>query len=84
MMIRAGVIRDKNRISTGIVALAETLNDQEASETLYISQPVLSTHIQRPEKGVGAFLFDRTTRKVRLSKEGQLFRIIQTNESLMA
>jgi DNA-binding transcriptional LysR family regulator len=54
------------------VVLAETGNFLEAADILYISQSSLSKHIQNLEAELGAPLFDRTTRKVSISKYGQL------------
>ena len=55
------------------VLLANLCNYQEAAEALFISQPTLSRHIQRLEKELGSKLFDRTTRRMRLSSFGKLF-----------
>jgi DNA-binding transcriptional LysR family regulator len=54
------------------VALAEIGNFMEASEALFCSQSALSKHIKRMEKELGVLLFNRTTRKVEISKYGQL------------
>jgi DNA-binding transcriptional LysR family regulator len=54
------------------VVLAETGNFLEAADLLYISQSSLSKHIKNIEEEFGVPLFDRTTRKVRISKYGQL------------
>ena len=54
------------------VVLAQTCNFQEAAEILYSSQSTLSKHIQCIESELDVPLFDRTTRKVKLSKYGQL------------
>lgn len=55
------------------VALAETGNYLEASDELFISQSTLSKHIMALEKELGVSLFERTTRKVRLSSDGECF-----------
>lgn len=55
------------------VALAEAGNYWQASSNLFISQSSLSKHIMALEKELGVSLFDRTTRHVRLSGEGELF-----------
>lgn len=55
------------------VALAEAGNFWQASSNLFISQSSLSKHIMSLEKELGVTLFDRTTRRVRLSAEGELF-----------
>ncbi len=54
------------------VVLAQTGNFMEAAEILYSSQSSLSKHIKNIESELGVPLFDRTTRKVSISKYGQL------------
>ena len=54
------------------VVLAQTGNFLEAADILYSSQSTLSKHIKRMETELGVPLFDRTTRKVSISKYGQL------------
>jgi len=54
------------------VILSQTGNFLEAADVLYSSQSALSKHIKRMEKELGVPLFDRTTRKVSISKYGQL------------
>ena len=54
------------------VILAQTGNFMEAAEQLYSSQSTLSKHIKSIEKELGVPLFDRTTRKVAISKYGQM------------
>ncbi len=54
------------------VVLAQTGNFMEAADILYSSQSTLSKHIKSIELELGVPLFDRTTRKVRVSKFGQL------------
>lgn len=51
--------------------LAETKNFWEASERLYLNQSTLSKHIKLMEKELGVPLFDRTTRRVELTKYGE-------------
>lgn len=53
-------------------ALAKTKNYLEAADTLYISQSSLSKHIQSVERELGVTLFDRSTRHVKLSSDGEL------------
>lgn len=55
------------------VALAENGNYWQTSSDLFISQSSLSKHIMALERELGVKLFDRTTRRVRLSPEGELF-----------
>ena len=54
------------------VVLAQTGNFLEAADILYSSQSALSKHIKSMELELGVSLFDRTTRKVNISKFGQL------------
>lgn len=53
--------------------LAKQKNFLEASIDLYISQSVLSKHIQKMEAELGVPLFIRTTKSVELSEYGELF-----------
>ena len=54
------------------VVLAQTGNFMEAADILYVSQSTLSKHIKSMELELGVPLFDRTTRKVTISKFGEL------------
>jgi LysR family transcriptional activator of glutamate synthase operon len=54
------------------VVLAQTGNFLEAADVLYSSQSSLSKHIKSMEMELGVPLFDRTTRKVSISKFGRL------------
>ncbi|SRR5579883_1886841 len=55
------------------VRAAEMLHFTNAAESLYISQPTLSNHIQQLEEEVGLPLFNRLGRHVRLTEAGQIF-----------
>lgn len=55
------------------VTLAEMLNFTAAAERLHVTQPTLSGTIRLLESLVGARLFDRDTRKVRLTPVGAEF-----------
>lgn len=52
------------------VALAETLNYRRTAERVHLSQPAVSGLITRLEHGLGARLFERSTRAVRLTDAG--------------
>ena len=55
------------------LVLSQTLNYSAASRQLYISQPVLSRHIMALEEELGAKLFTRNRRSVRLTEAGNIF-----------
>lgn len=54
------------------LVVAETQNFLEAAAILYCSQATLTKHIQRLELDLGLMLFDRTTRKVSITKNGEM------------
>jgi LysR family transcriptional regulator, cyn operon transcriptional activator len=56
------------------LAVAETLHFTRAAETLHVSQPTLSLQIMELERMLGAPLFDRKGRSVRLTEAGVVFR----------
>jgi len=55
------------------LAVAETLNFRLAAERLHLAQPALSVQIKALEQHLGARLFERTTRSVRLTQAGAVF-----------
>jgi DNA-binding transcriptional LysR family regulator len=54
------------------LAVAEELNFSRAAERLHIAQPALSAQIRVFETQLGCELFARTTRKVELTRAGEL------------
>jgi len=55
-------------------ALAETLNFTRAAERLHVTQSTLSHQIKQLEEELGAPLFDRGAKKVRLTEAGEVLR----------
>lgn len=54
------------------LAVARELNFTRAAERLHLAQQALSTQIQQLENHLGADLFARTTRRVELTKAGEV------------
>lgn len=54
--------------------LAETLHFTRAAERMHLSQPALSTQIERLERELGVDLLERSPRKTTLTYAGTLFR----------
>jgi DNA-binding transcriptional LysR family regulator len=55
------------------VTVAEELNVTRAAARLHIAQPSLSVRIHKLEQEIGADLFDRVGRNIRLTQAGRLF-----------
>ncbi|MCD8133223.1 MAG: LysR family transcriptional regulator [Clostridiales bacterium] len=55
------------------VITAKHLNFSEAAKELYITQPAISHQISALERELGTRLFTRSTRRVLLTKSGELF-----------
>lgn len=55
------------------ITLAECQSFALAADKLFVSQPALSSTIKKCEEQLGGRLFERTTRHVSLTKEGQWF-----------
>ena len=53
------------------LAVAETLHFRRAADLLHLSQPSLSLQIRQMEEELGAQLFERTQRRVRLTAAGE-------------
>ncbi len=62
-------------------AVAATGSFRKASTQLHLSQPALSAHIRDLEEALGAPLFHRTTRTVRLTSDGERF-LVRTRRAL--
>lgn len=62
------------RYLESFLAIADTLHFGRAAESLHISQPSLSQHLQRLESAVGARLVDRGPHRVALTGAGEVFR----------
>ncbi|WP_293765234.1 LysR family transcriptional regulator [uncultured Aquitalea sp.] len=61
------------------LAVAEKSSFKAAAETLYLSQPALSRRIEKLEQSLQVRLLERTTRSVRLTEEGEHFRLHAQN-----
>ncbi len=57
------------------LSVADVMNFRRASEKIYIAQPALSRQIQQLEEEIGAQLFDRSRRQIRLTRAGEYFRL---------
>ena len=55
------------------IAVAEKSSFKAAAEGLFISQPALSRRVEKLEEGLQVRLFERTTRRVRLTDAGKQF-----------
>ena len=55
------------------VTVAEELNFSRAAARLHLSQPPLSRQIQNLEYEIGATLFDRSRKRLQLTRAGELF-----------
>ncbi len=55
------------------LTVADTLNFVKAGKKLGMTQPAVSHQIQALESELSVRLFERSTRKVALSREGELF-----------
>ena len=53
-------------------AVVEEGNISSAAKKLHISQPPLSTQIQKLEEDVGCVLFERGSRKIQITEAGNM------------
>lgn len=56
-----------------VLAVAETGGFTRAAERCHVAQSALSHQVARLERELGARLFDRTSRRVRLTAAGEAF-----------
>ena len=61
------------------LVLANTKNYTRAAAQLFVAQSTVTNRIAELERELGVSLFDRTNRKVRLTLEGEKFRIYADN-----
>lgn len=59
-------------------AIAETLNFTRAAERLHVTQSTLSHQIKQMEEELGVALFDRSTKKIRMTEAGEILRTYMT------
>lgn len=62
------------RVLRYFLTVAKEESITKASEVLHITQPTLSRQLAQMEEEIGVRLFDRGTRKIRLTNEGLLLR----------
>lgn len=55
------------------LAVAETLHFRRAADMIHVSQPALSQQIKQLEGEIGTQLLERTGRRVRLTRAGEVF-----------
>ncbi|NMA93398.1 MAG: LysR family transcriptional regulator, partial [Clostridiales bacterium] len=56
-----------------IVVIQEEKSITKASNKLYVTQPALSQRVRKVESELGITLFNRTSRGVQLTSEGECF-----------
>ena len=56
-----------------ILAIAEEKNITKAAKRLFISQPGLTSYVNKLEKELGVKLFDRSTSPIRITSAGQFY-----------
>jgi LysR family transcriptional activator of glutamate synthase operon len=55
------------------VNIADTLSFSRSAESLHVSQPALSHQMQQLERELGTKLFDRQSRRIKLTPSGEVF-----------
>jgi DNA-binding transcriptional LysR family regulator len=61
------------RYLSQFIAVAETLNVTRAAQMLHMTQPSLSVQIKKLEQDIGASLFERVGRGIKLTEAGLVF-----------
>jgi LysR family transcriptional regulator, benzoate and cis,cis-muconate-responsive activator of ben and cat genes len=57
------------------IIVSETLNFRKAADAIYIAQPALTRQIQQLEEEIGAKLFDRSKKQIKLTVAGAAFKL---------
>lgn len=64
----------ETRVLRYFLAVAREENISRAAEVLHITQPTLSRQLSQMEEELGVILFERGTRRIRLTDAGVLLR----------
>lgn len=56
-----------------VLLLSEELNFHRAARAAHVTQPTLSQQVAKLEKELGVYLFERGTKSIRITKEGEAF-----------
>lgn len=72
-MVKGALLRMDFQHLRYFVEVAEQLSFSRSAETLHISQPSLSKAVKNLEEELGVVLFNRSTRHLRLTDDGDIF-----------